>query len=142
MKKSILLFGLMLIVKLSFTQSLSASKILNFLEVQKITVIKSELAKCKFKYLDKQFVDGTETYAFNEIGNFGMELIYVSKSDELFSIVYKMPNDIYLALKDKLLTKEFFYSYSFKNSMYYESENMRIGINDESSILSFFVRIK
>jgi hypothetical protein len=66
----------------------------------------------------------------------GVENLLVGSTDELFSIVYNpATRAIYLALKEKMLTKDFVYSYFYSITKYYENSEMRIGINDISNTI-------
>lgn len=81
-------------------------------------------------------------YKFYATTDYGTELVSISQNDELFSIIYKLADSNFFSpLKEKLLTTEFGYVYSYKNTKYYESANMRIGVNTERKILSFFVAL-
>lgn len=126
----------------AFGQSVSVSKILNFLKDQNLTTIGADLKKVGFNFKGKSEFDGFTEFAYQKKGNSGLEQININYNDELFSIVYKTSTEAFSAYKAKLLTNDFQYAYSYKNSKFYESENMRIGINENSSIISLFVKVK
>ncbi|GAB6009539.1 hypothetical protein [Dysgonomonas reticulitermitis] len=124
-------------------QSISASKILSYLNGQKQTVISADLSKLGFVQTEKKETTTFVGYAYTKKGRAGVENINIAINDELFSIIYKPSTTaIYSALKEKMLTKDFEYSYSHQSTKYYESTNMRIGINDTGKIISFFVKKK
>lgn len=125
-----------------FGQSVSASKILNFLNSQNTTTIGAELKKVGFTFKGKSNFDGYTEYAYNKNGLYGLEKFNITLNDELFAISYKTSPEAFQAYKIKLLTNDFVYAYEMRNNKYYENGNMRIGINENSSIISLFVKLK
>lgn len=141
--KRIIIFSAMFLCTIStFGQSVSASKILNFLNSQNTTTIGADLKKVGFTFKGKSEFDGFTEFSYLKNGNYGLEKINIGYNDELFSVVYKTSPEAFNGYKAKLLTSDFQYTYSFKNSKYYENENMRIGINEVSNIISCFVKLK
>lgn len=142
MKRTITLIIILFCSITVFCQSVSTSKILNFLNIQNITTIGTELKKVGFTFKGKSNFDGYTVYAYNKNGRYGLEKFNVGFNDELFTIVYKTSPEAFQAYKLKLLTNDFVYAYEMRNNKYYENENMRIGINENSSIISLFVKLK
>ena len=144
MKQFYLFFAITLLSFSAYGQSVSASKIISFLESQNNTEITQNLKTLGFVFKGKSKVIGNfYEYMFYSTTDYGTELLSISQNDELFGVVYKLANsNFFNSLKEKLLTSEFGYAYSYKNTKYYESTNMRIGVNSESRILSFFVALK
>lgn len=66
----------------------------------------------------------------------------MGKNSELFMFVYMPEYSVYEILKNKILTPDFKYSYSYKNSKYYENWKIRVGINDVGGIISVFEPLK
>jgi len=143
MKKLLVFIGVLLSIS-TYGQSVSASKIISFLESQSKTEITQKLKDLGFTYKGESELAGNfKEYTFYTTSEYGTELINIGQNDELFSVVYKLANsNFFNSLKEKLLTSKFEYSYSYKNNKYYESSNMRIGINIKNNILSFFVALK
>lgn len=124
-------------------QSISASKIINYLGSQKQTEISADLLQLGFIQTEKKETTMFKGYAYTKKSSYGIENFNLAVNDELFSIIYKpATSDIYSAIKEKMLTKDFIYSYSYQATKYYESSNMRIGANDTNKIISFFVKLK
>lgn len=140
------IIGIFIMLCISITinaQSISASKILNYLNSQKQTTISADILKLGFTQTEKKETSTFSGYAYTKKDKMGTENLNIAVSDELFSIIYKPATAaIYSALKEKMLTKDFTYPYSHQATKYYESTNMRIGINDTSKIISFFVKRK
>lgn len=127
----------------SYGQSVSASKILTFLTSQNVSNIKSELTSSGFKSLGQKRDYNIEIQSFMKSDRLGKEHIEIGKNSELFMLVYRpVSKEYFTALKSKLLTSDFVYAYELKNNRFYESENMRIGVNTQSGLLSFFVALK
>lgn len=124
-------------------QSLSASKIINYLHGQNQTEISADLLMQGFILAEKKETAMFKGYAYTKKSSYGIENFNLAVNDELFSIIYKpATTDIYSAIKEKMLTKDFIYSYSYQTTKYYESSNIRIGVNDTNKIISFFVKLK
>jgi len=124
-------------------QSLSTSKILDYLEKQDMSIISADLVKLGFTSTEKKETTVFKGYGYSKNDEFGSEKVNIAINDELFSVIYKpATKNIYSAIKEKMLTKDFPYSYSYQATKYYESSAMRIGINDRNSIISFFVKKK
>lgn len=144
MKANYLLTTLIFVLSLStnaISQSVTASKILSYLKSQSQIEISKDLVKIGFVF-DKKYTEPNLTeYSYNKNGNYGIEKFNISFNDELFMIVYK-PANSYSSMKEIMLTNDFVYSYSYKNNKYYVNGSMRIGINDTSGIISFFVKLK
>ncbi|WP_146228835.1 hypothetical protein [Mesonia sp. K7] len=106
--------------------------------------ISQELEFLGFEYdgenkISEAFI--AQTYFINT--TYGLETFNFAKNDELFAIVYNIANNDFLEIiKSKLVTNEFSFAYSFKDVKFYENNKMRIGINEKSNILSFFVALK
>lgn len=124
-------------------QSISASKIINYLDGQKQIEISADLLKLGFIQTEKKETSMFKGYAYTKKSSYGIENFNLAINNELFSIIYKpATSDIYSAIKEKMLTKDFIYSYSYQTSKFYENSNMRIGVNDTKCIISFFVKKK
>lgn len=141
MKQIVTLLSILLFTTTVSAQSLSASKIVSIIDNQNHSFITEKMKLSGFTY------DGTDKFAGNMVEyryikstSYGLEQLTVGGNDELFSVVYKMANsNVFNALREKMLTYHFEYAYSYKNTKYYESSNMRIGVNQGKNILSFFV---
>lgn len=143
MKQLFFFVGIVLISSSTYGQSLSASKILTFLESQNTTEIITELNSSGFKSIGQESDYNIGIQSFIKSDRLGKEHIELGNNNELFMIIYKpVSKEYFTALKSKLLTSEFIYAYELKNNKYYESKNMRIGVNTKSNILSFFVALK
>lgn len=142
MKKIITFLAIFLCTTSIFGQSVSASNILNFLNIQNTTTIGNELKKIGFTFKGKSQFDGFTEFSYQKNGNYGLEKINIGYNDELFSVVYKTSQDAFNAYKTKLLTNDFQHAYNFKNTKYYENGTVRIGINETSHIISCFVKLK
>ena len=144
MKKVIIILGIFLITTTVYAQSLSASKIISILENQSLSAVAQRMETSGFTYDGTSKFDGNMVeYRYHKTTSHGTEAVTIGGNDELYSVVYKMANaNVLNALREKMLTYQFVYAYSYKNSRYYESTNMRIGVNTGSNILSFFVAKK
>lgn len=120
-----------------YSQSLSASKILNFTNSQNIKLISNELKQKGF-VLKVRNKGGFTFYDFNK----QEEVISITRNDELFMVVYKCNFSVFQVMKSKLLTPDFVYSYNYKNNDYYENSKMRIGVNNLNGIISVFKPLK
>lgn len=122
-------------------QSISASKIISYLNGQNISDISSDLLKLGFISGEKKKTSIFSGYAYSKNSEYGTEKLNIAINDELFSIIYSpATQSMYSAIKEKMLTKDFKYSYSHQVTKYYENTTMRIGVNDSSKIISFFVK--
>ena len=142
MKQIIIFLTIFLCTTSAFGQSVSASKILNFLDSQNTSAIGTELKKVGFTFKGKSQFDGFTEFSYQKSGKYGLEKINIGFNDELFSVVYKTSQDAFNAYRTKLLTDDFQHAYNFKNTQYYENGSMRIGINKTSYIISCFVKLK
>jgi hypothetical protein len=123
-------------------QSVSVSKVVQFLISQDRTIIDLELKKLGFKFIEKKKFDEFIQYTYFKNGMSGKEKINVGTNDELFCIQYFTTADAFNIYKAKLLTDDFHFAYNYKENQYYENESMRIGLNEKSSIISCFVPLK
>lgn len=124
-------------------QSISASKIFNCLDSQRQTEVSADLLRLGFTLTEKKETTMFKGYAYTKKSSYGIENFNLAVNDELFSVIYKpATSDIYSAIKEKILTEDFRYSYSYQVTKYYENSNMRIGVNDTNKIISFFVKLK
>lgn len=141
---SVVTLALMFCISVSINaQSISASKILGYLNGQKQSVISADLLKLGFTQPDKKESTTFTGYAYTKKGELGIEYLSIVINDEIFSVLYKPATTaLYSALKEKMLTKDFVYTYSYLTAKYYESSDMRIGINDTNNVISFFVKKK
>jgi len=144
MKKLLGLLGVILISISTYGQSVSASKIISFIESQNKTEITQKLKILDFTYKgESEIIGNLKEYKFYTTSKYGTELISIGQNDELFFVTYKLANsNFFNSLEEKLLTSKFQYAYSYKNTKYYESSNMRIGVDIKNNILSFFVALK
>jgi len=149
------LIGLFFLLNLTLNlqgQSVALSKVMTFLENQNSTEISQKLNTLGFKYVGKDTGGGVyQGSIYGKKSSFGVENFAIYKTDELFSIVYKIATlSLYSALKEKILnTKDDVYTYAnmvylytYKSAKYYENNHMRIGFDDSSHIISFFVNIR
>lgn len=134
-----LLFFVLAFTNNTNAQSVSASKILNYLENQKQTEISNALIKAGFQSDGKETNYNGTLYSYHKAGTYGLEKFSFGYTEELFSIIYKPASNFYSAMKEKMLTSDFVYSYSYKETKYYENGSMRIGVNDVAKTISFFV---
>jgi len=139
--KAILVIIAVVIASNINAQSISASKIFKYLDNQKQTEISKELLSMGFVFRGKETHYNATWYSYHKTGSYGLEKFTVSYMDELFCIIYEpATNEVYSTFKEIMLTRDFGYSYSYKNTKYYENDRMRIGVNDTSKIISFFVK--
>lgn len=140
MKK--LLFYVLVMLPLLFTaQSISASKFLQYTNSQNVALISKELKHLGFQTRTDNS-EGYPIYQFAKKSTRGIEKIEIGKNSELFMFTYKAEYSVYEILKNKILTSDYQYSYSYKNTKYYENGNMRIGIDDTNGIISAFKPLK
>lgn len=130
--------------KNAIAQSVSASKIYEFLESQNPKQILKDITAKGFKYKSDLLMSdyGFNAKAYQKNASLGTEYFTVGNNDELFIIIYRPILKAYSGYKEKLLTSDFKYSYLYKNIKYYENSFMRIGINDKTGDLSFFSKNK
>lgn len=122
-------------------QSISASKLLSYANSQNINIITKELKQIGFQTKTDNS-EGYPIYQFLKKTSKGTESIEMGKNTELFMFTYKPSVDVYIIIKNKILTPDFQFAYSYKNANYYENGNMRIGANDISGIISVFKPLK
>lgn len=123
-------------------QSVTVTKVLHYLEIQNQIEIEKDLVKVGFKFNKKRSEPNMTEYSYNKTDNYGLQKISIFNNDELFSIVYHPVSDFYLSMKEIMLKKvDFTYAYTNKDTKFYESSNMRIGINDKYETVSFFVKL-
>lgn len=140
MKKALIYF--LLTLPLIFTgQSLSASKLLQYGNLQNSSIITKELQQLGFQ-TKTDSSEGYPIYQFTKKTSRGLERIEMGNNSELFMFIYKSESAVYEILKSKILTSDFKYSYSYKNAKYYENEKMRIGADDKNGIISIFKPLK
>jgi len=142
MKKILLIVAMCIFTSLMCNaQSISASKIMKYIENQKQTEIAKELLSMGFVYDGKETNNNMTMYSYSKKANNGLEKLTIGYNDELFIVHYKpTTNEIYSSIKEKMLTSDFGYSYSYKTTKYYENGSMRIGVNDTSKSISFFAK--
>lgn len=119
------------------SQSLSASKLYEYANFQNIQAISKEL-KIKGFVTSSKIRDGYKINDFKKAS----EQLWISSNDELFMVIYKPSYTIYILLKEKLLTDEFAYAYTYNNNKYYETKEIRLGFNDLNGIISIFKPLK
>ena len=140
MKKALIYF--LLTLPLIFTgQSLSASKLLQYGNLQNSSIITKELQQLGFQ-TKTDSSEGYPIYHFTKKTSRGLERIEMGNNSELFMFIYKSESAVYEILKSKILTSDFKYSYSYKNAKYYENKKMRIGTDDKNGIISIFKPLK
>lgn len=139
--KKIYFYLLVFLPILFSAQSISASKILDYANSQNISLITKELKQLGFQTKTDNS-EGYPIYQFAKKTSRGIEKIEMGKNTELFMFTYKLANDVYNIIRDKILTSDFQFAYNYKNSKYYENGKMRIGINDTSGIISVFKPLK
>lgn len=139
MKKMIFIFLTTIFINYAYSQSFSASQLLNMVNSKnKDFVIESSTSK-GFEYESNKSEYNVSVVLYSLKGKYGQEEIGVMKSDELFGVIYQSTKVFYSALKEKLLTEDFVYVYSGGGNKYYENHKMRIGVNDNAGIISLFV---
>jgi hypothetical protein len=141
-KFTFIVIGILISVITANAQSVSIGKIFKYLEKQEQTEISKELVKLGFVYKGKMVDYGLTQYKYEKNGTYGLELFSYGFSDELFALSYKLTLNFYPTMKEIVLTNDFVYSYSAKNVKFYENNSMRIGVNDTSKIILFFVNLK
>lgn len=127
-----------MLFSISFSQSLSVTKVVGYASESNMNVITQDLQQKGFS-LKKSTAEGYPMYSFKKSNG---EVINVTRNDELRMVVYKPSYEVYKVFKNKLLTKEFQFAYSYRNNDYYESNFMRIGANDINGIISIFKPLK
>ena len=142
-------YSVLIIITLTFlslptyAQSISASQIISILKDQNDSKAIDMLKSMGFKKMSSESENGSVVTSFLKSKDDELEHLELGKNLELYMLVYKPSNnDVYNTYKEMFVTSDYEYSYSFKNANYYESQEMRIGLNDQSSIISFFVPLK
>ena len=133
---------LVLVFTSSNAQSISVGKIHTCLQSQNQKEISKILTGLDFKFDNKATEYNMTLYTYRKIGTRGIEVFSFGYNDELFSVIYNSAKGVYSAIKEKMLTDNFVYSYSYGVTKYYESNDMRIGLNDANNTISFFVELK
>ena len=123
-------------------QSISVGKIHTCLQSQNQKEISKILTGLDFKFENKATEYNMTLYTYRKIGTRGIEVFSFGYNDELFSVIYNSAKGVYSAMKEKMLTDNFVYSYSYGVTKFYESNDMRIGLNDANNTISFFVELK
>lgn len=109
-------------------QSISASKITGYLEKQNTSTISADLLKLGFSFMEKKETSVFKGYGYSKNSEYGLENFNIAINDELFSVIYKpATKDMYSALKEKMLTNDFVYSYSYQVTKYYENQICELG---------------
>lgn len=136
--KTKLLISSLIIPIMSYSQSLSITKVIGYASESDINFITTELSQKGFS-VKKSVVEGYPMYSYKKSSG---ETLSIGRNEELRMVIYKPSYEVYQTFKTKVLTPEFHFSYSYKNNNYYESTFMRIGVNDTNGIISFFKPIK
>lgn len=139
--KKIYFYLLVFLPILFSAQSISASKILDYANFQNISLITNELKQLGFQTKTDNS-EGYPIYQFVKKTSRGVEKIEMGKNSELFMFTYKPEYSVYKVLKSKMLTSDFQYRYSYKNTKYYENGKLRIGADDVNGIISIFKPLK
>ena len=143
MKKFLIVLICLIATNKIYSQSVSITKIYSFLENQDDSFASSNLEKIGFEYVGNNYMSGISMNNFSIDSYFGNEKISIGKNSELYMVAYNVSTKaIYDAYEEKSLTSEFNYAYSYKNVKYYESQSMRIGLNPNMNIISYFVTLK
>ena len=139
--KKIYFYLLVFMPMFYFAQSISASRLLYYANNQNIGTITKELKQLGFQTrMDNS--EGYAIYQFAKKTSRGVEKIEMGKNSEIFMFTYKPEFSVYEILKNKLLTSDYHYTYSYKNTKYYENGRMRIGVDDTNGIISVFKPLK
>ncbi len=133
MKKLCLLIEALLFTGLLYGQSISASKIHEFLNSQNVKSISDYLTTKDFVYQNDILI---------KKGAYGYEALSFFKNDELFGIAYQPAGEFYSSYKEKLLTPDLKYVYQGGGNEYYENNDMRIGVNNTTKMITFFKALK
>lgn len=136
-----ILFFCVMLYSISFSQSISASRILYYANSQNIGVVTKELKQLGFQTRTDSS-EGYPIYQFAKKASRGVENIEMGRNSELFMLTYKPAPDVYIIIKNKILTSDFQFAYNYKNAKFYENGKMRIGVNDKSGIISVFKPLK
>lgn len=123
-------------------QSLSYSKLNDYLSNQSYQYIEADLTSKGFKYVKTTDEPNYYQKGYSKTSIDGKENISIVRNDEMFSLVYQPTTEAFNSLMQIILTPDFEYSYSYKNIKYYENGYRRVGINSEKGILSLFVNLK
>lgn len=146
MKKKHLFAITLLLLSLSLkvnAQSISVTKVFHYLEIQNKNEIEEDLLKLGFKFNKKRSEVNLTEYSYHKTDSYGLQKVSIFNNDELFSIIYNPVTSFYLSLKEIMLKNEKFnYAYTNRDIKFYESNDMRIGINDKNETVSFFVKLK
>jgi len=130
--------------QITLGQSISASKIFEFLQHQQTSKIVADLTSKQFKYMTTNTNSsyGITLKEYSKEGSLGKENFTFGKNNELFMIIYHPATSAtFEAYKTKFLTADFGYAYSYKDTKYFENGSMRIGINEVRCNLSFFCKL-
>lgn len=139
MKKIALIF-IFSMFSTAYGQSVSVTKILSLVESRSVDIVSKELFELGFKLEESTVEDGFKIKQFSKHIKSNKESMMISINSELFMTSYKTTQkEAYDILKQKLLTSNFKYAYSYKNNLYYESNSMRIGLNNSANIITLIV---
>lgn len=143
MKKFILPLTFYIISICSNGQSINASQLLDLLTQKDIEYTSTLLKKAGFEFhgISKEY--GTELHTYKFEGSYGIENFAFGKIGELFGISYQLEDkDFYNILKSKFLDPRMVFAYEAKGAKYYESADMRVGVNDTGHVLSLFIALE
>lgn len=141
-KLSLILFLIAYLFIPTKAQSVSKEKINIYLKSQNLKFIESGLAKLGFIYNRKEMKGDDIIYFYEKGVNFDKEYFNVGYNARLFILQYVPIKNYFTKYKKALLTPDFVYKYTYGNSKYYENNIIRIEIDENVSIISFFINKK
>lgn len=122
-------------------QSISPSKIFEYLASHNLSFIKNDLEKRGFNYkIDKREL--ATMHLFTK----GLETVGVTLSEEqknVFILNYIVNSKEYFnKLVENFKTDDMEYVNSYKNNDYYKNKMMMLGINELNNVITFTIKIK
>ena len=123
-------------------QSISSTKIYEYLNIQNSKTISMDIESKGFQFKGTAKAPNGNVNHYAKDSSYGHEKFSLFSNDELFAVVYKPGREYYESYKERMLTSDFKYSYSSGKDKYYENGKIRIGINSDDGILSFFADLK
>lgn len=135
--KRIIMFILLIVSGLIYCQSLQSSDLEDFVTSQTIEEISNTMTS-------KGFVKSEELQNDLLYTNFKKddERITLVVNNQLFSVVYKTNVSNAVTKANSFISMGYKYSHTYKNNEYYDSSDMRIGLNRINGILTLIKHLR
>jgi len=142
-KKVLIILFIVMINKSSFSQSLSVSELMMFINSQSHSETVSVLEKKGFSYYQKT-ANTFVLHHYYKLNGVNQEQFAFGKSSNLFTVAYIPNKSYYLTYKSKLLTSNYEYSGSSGNHKYYDDSKLmiRLGFDDSLGAISITRELK